>query len=74
MAGYKARRALAFDDMNFKGHHLVGIIWPMISSRTGEEYEVELTDKGFTCTCIGFQTRGKCKHVTEIHDRMVCDV
>lgn len=72
MSGYKERRPIKFDDMNFKGHHLVGIIWPIISTRTGEEYDVELTDIGFKCTCQGFQRHGKCKHISGVHERLVC--
>ena len=28
-----------------------------------EQYEVEMTAKGFRCDCPGFRFRGKCKHV-----------
>lgn len=66
-------RALKFDDMNFEGHHLVGFQWPIISQRTGERYTVELTDKGFTCNCVGFNRHGKCKHATSVHDVLTSD-
>jgi hypothetical protein len=66
-------KALTYPDMNFKGHFLDRFVWPMISSRTGEVYDVTLTNKGFTCTCIGFNRFGKCKHITSVHDQLVAD-
>jgi len=65
------RPPVKFDDMNFKGHFYAGFIWPIRSERTGEEYDVELTENGFTCTCIGFNRHGKCKHIGGVHDLMV---
>lgn len=67
------RRPTTFPDMNFTGHHLEGFVWPVSSSRTGEEYDVTLTDKGFTCSCIGAQMHGKCKHIKQVHDQLVAD-
>ena len=46
---------------NPKGHMYVGIVWPMEGS-TGKQYDVELTDQGFECTCQGFAFHGYCKH------------
>ena len=66
-------RAQYFPDINFKNNHLVGFQWPVISKRTGESYTVEMTDFGFTCTCMGFRGHGRCKHNKEIHDKLVCD-
>jgi hypothetical protein len=48
----------AFDPQD---HWMVGIIWPMKGSK-GNEYSVELTDKGFECDCMGFGFHGYCKH------------
>lgn len=70
---YYTRAPLKFDDINFTGHFYEGFVWPVISSRTGEEYGVTLTAKGFTCSCIGFERFGKCKHITGIHDQLVSD-
>ena len=64
-------RGQLFHDINFKNHWLVGVIWPIKSSRTGESYSVELTPKGLTCDCQAGTMRGKCKHAQEIHDRLV---
>ena len=42
-------------------HFLVGVVWPVVGS-TGNKYEVKLHNEGFTCDCLGFSYRGKCKH------------
>ena len=36
-----------------KKHFLVNTIWP-IEGSNGNEYSVEMHDKGFTCNCLGF--------------------
>lgn len=64
---------LKFDDMDFEGHFYAGFVWPQISSRTGEKYDVELTEKGFKCTCIGFNRHGKCKHIEAVHTQLTVD-
>ncbi len=66
-------RGQLFADMNFKNHFLEGFVWPVVSTRTGDEYSVELTSKGFTCNCQAGSMRGKCKHAQQIHDLIVCD-
>lgn len=67
------RSPMKFADMEFTGHHLVGFVWPAKSSRTGEEYNVVLTERGFECNCIGAQMHGKCKHIKHVHDILVED-
>lgn len=62
-----------FDDMNFTDHHLIGLVWRVESSRTGEKYKVELTEYGFTCNCTAGSIRGKCKHAKQIHDLLVSE-
>lgn len=62
-----------FADMNFTNHHLDGVVWPVVSSRTGESYKVALTEYGFSCNCTAGQIRGKCKHAQQIHDLLVSD-
>lgn len=66
-------RIQTFPDINFKGHHLVGVVWPVISSRTGESYKIEMTDYGLTCNCTAGSIRGKCKHAKQIYDLLVSD-
>ena len=64
-------RTQSFPDINFKGHHLVDLVWPIRSAKTGEIYKVTMTDYGFTCNCTAGQIRGKCKHVQHVHDLLV---
>lgn len=66
-------RIQTFDDMNFKGHHLVGLVWSVVSSRTGESYKVRMTDMGFSCNCTAGSMRGKCKHAQQVHDQLIAD-
>ena len=68
-----SKAPVQFDDINLKDHMLIGCIWPIISSRTNEQYDVELTEKGFNCTCIGFTRHGKCKHITGVHEKLTCE-
>lgn len=37
----------------------------MISGSRGNNYTVELSDKGNSCTCSGFQFRRTCRHIQE---------
>ena len=48
--------------INTENHPFVGVIWPVIGSK-GDEYTVEMTDKGFECDC---PARVKCKHIKKI--------
>lgn len=41
-------------------------IWKVPSSKPGKNYVVELTGKGYTCTCQGFMYRKQCRHIEEI--------
>lgn len=50
--------------INTKGHWAVGMVWTTIGSR-GDEYEIEMQDKGFTCSCPAFR---KCKHIKAIEE------
>lgn len=66
-------RIQKFDNINFKDHHLVGLVWPVVSSRTGEAYKVQMTDYGFSCNCTAGSIRGKCKHAKQIADLLTQD-
>jgi len=59
-----------YRDMKFKNHWLIGTIWPYVN-RFGDVHETELTAKGFTCTCMGFNRWGKCKHIARVHGKLV---
>ena len=39
-----------------------------VQSKT-KEYFVELSDYNYTCTCTGFNFRGKCKHITAVAEK-----
>lgn len=49
-------------EINFSDHHLIDMVWPIRSARTGEVYKVTMTEYGFVCNCTAGQIRGKCKH------------
>ena len=66
-------RIQSFTDINFKDHHLVGLVWDIESSRTGEKYKVTMTDLGFSCNCVAGSMRGKCKHAQYVHDLLIDD-
>ena len=38
----------------------------VISERTGETYTIEFTGRYWSCTCMGFGFRSRCKHVEKI--------
>jgi len=38
----------------------------VVSSRTGEKYEVRFSGRYWSCTCMGFSFKGRCKHVEQI--------
>ena len=40
-----------------------------IKSKT-KEYFVELSDYNYTCTCTGFNFRGKCKHIDAVVEKL----
>ena len=43
--------------------------WEVKGSK-GEVYRVEQTETGLTCTCAGYRYRAKCKHVTDLINKM----
>jgi hypothetical protein len=64
------RKALALDGVNFKGHHLVGFQWPY-TNRMGTTYLTTMTEHGWTCECMGFTGHGHCKHIKQVHERLI---
>lgn len=64
-----AKRYLKPEDWNFKGHFLVGTEWSVAGSKKDSAYIVTLTEKGFSCSCTGFNFYGKCKHTTTVVER-----
>ena len=55
--------------MDTRGHHLVGVQWPVVGSK-GDEYTVTMYDRGWECTC---PTWRKCKHIKSIEQGLVND-
>ena len=47
-----------------------GLVWKISNSKGNGTYDVECTEKGFTCDCSGFTFRGKCKHSLEVLQRV----
>ena len=68
MARYKAA-FYAPEGWNFKNHMFLGTQWNVPGSKAGSSYEVDLTNRGFTCSCPGFSFRGKCKHTQQVAER-----
>ena len=66
-------RTQTFPGINFNDHHLVGFVWPVVSSRTGESYKVAMSRYGFSCNCTAGSIRGKCKHAKQIADLLTQD-
>lgn len=63
--GREKVRSHQSDVVNTKGHHLIGIQWPVIGSK-GNSYSVEMTNYGFSCDCIAVR---KCKHIKEVEKK-----
>jgi len=61
----KQKRYYKSEEINTKNHFLVDSTWPVRGSR-GNEYDVKMHDKGFTCDCLGFTYNGRCKHTKEV--------
>lgn len=66
------RQPLALPGINYKGNFMVGFEWPYTNSK-GDVHITTMTDKGWRCTCMGFTHHGKCKHITQLHERITCD-
>jgi hypothetical protein len=43
----------------------------VISQRTGEQYDVEFNGRHWSCTCMGFGFRGRCKHLDQIKSKHI---
>lgn len=46
---------------------MVGTEWKVKGSK-GDEYTVEMQERGFTCSCPAFR---KCKHIGEVEMKIV---
>ena len=54
------------ENIETRGHHLVGVRWPVKGSK-GNTYEVEMTNYGFNCSCIAYR---KCKHIKSVEEKL----
>ena len=54
------------DVIKTRKHWAVGTIWNVLSSNKKDSYDIEMVDKGFTCSCPAFV---KCKHIKEVEER-----
>jgi hypothetical protein len=68
MAKFTTKYLKPTDLFDFKTHWAVGLEYPFKGSK-GEDYVVEITTKGLTCTCTGMTFRGKCKHSESVAQR-----
>lgn len=64
------RTPLALPGVNFHDHHLVGLTWPYVNCK-GKQYHVTMLDSGWVCDCPGFSFYNKCKHIKQVHERLV---
>ena len=44
----------------------------MVKSDSGKEYTVEKIDGKYSCNCVGFAYRGKCKHSEQVRNQNEC--
>lgn len=64
------RKPLALPGINYKESFYHGFQWPY-TNRMGTTYLTTLTEKGWTCECMGFTRHGHCKHIKLVHEKMV---
>ena len=60
------KRYYKSEEINTQNHFLVNTIWPVAGSKKGDEYRIEMHDKGFTCECLGFTYNAKCRHTKQV--------
>ena len=58
-------RVYPSDIIKTKNHWAVGTVWTALGSK-GNEYNIEMQDKGFTCDCPAFK---KCKHIKNVEEK-----
>ena len=59
------------DVIKTRKHWAVGTIWEVLASNKKSHYNVEMEERGFTCSCPAFR---KCKHIKLIEERFCEDV
>lgn len=58
------------DVIKTRKHWAVGTVWEVLASNKKSYYNVEMEERGFTCSCPAFR---KCKHIKSIEEKL-CDV
>ncbi len=67
------RKPLKLDGINFnKNHFLVGFQWPYTNCM-GTTYLTTMTAEGWTCECMGFTSHGRCKHIKQVHEKIIAE-
>lgn len=51
--------------INTANHFALGFVWK-IQGSAKEPYEVEMHKEGWSCNCMAFYTKKKCKHCTSV--------
>jgi len=59
--------AFPTETINTKGHWAVGTVWPVTGSK-GDQYSVEMLDRGWECSCPAYR---KCKHIKGVEARLL---
>ena len=57
-------------DFDYARDLFEGLVWKEPNSKGTDTYDVVCTEKGFTCDCLGFTFRGKCKHTVDVLTRV----
>ena len=53
--------------INTKGHWAVGTVWPVTGSE-GDQYSVEMLDRGWECSCPAYRL---CKHIKGVEAKFL---
>jgi len=65
------RKPLKLAGINFsEDHHLIGFQWPYTNCM-GTTYLTTMMADGWICECMGFTSHGHCKHIKQVHERII---
>jgi len=65
LASY-TRNPVQIDEINTAGHIFADVVWEINGSKSNV-YDIQLLDRGMTCTCPQFAFKGKrCKHIDQV--------
>jgi hypothetical protein len=67
------RKPLKLEGINFnKNHFLIGFQWPYTNCM-GTTYLTTMTADGWICECMGFTSHGHCKHIKQVHEKVIAE-